>query len=217
MRTRVLLRLSAIVCLLVPLVLLMAVSSAAQTTRTKKPVTTPSRAVGATVSIVTPDQVGLGQTFNIELQVDMGKTKYEDGSPARLGGYVVSIGYDPSMLDFVSAEAGQSPPFNKEPAVTDAVQANEKGIVIATAYTVGTSPQMSSLSVAKLTFRAKKNGAAVFTLDPTGAAQHVALASQIHNNTSVPIPASYKNGAVSIGNSKRTTRPPTKSRGNPGQ
>jgi hypothetical protein len=179
-------------------------------TRTKKPTTSAPRNEGASISLVATNQVTLGQTIVVEIQVNLGTAKYEDGSPAALGGYVVPIGYDPSVVEFVSVEGGETPTFSKKPIVTNPETANQKGIVIATAFTTENGQSMSLLSVAKLTFKSKKNGAAVFTIDPEGSAQHAMIASQLHNNNSLPIPATYKNAAVSINAAKRTTKTATK-------
>jgi len=135
-------------------------------TRPQKPKTGVARTEGASISLVAANQVTLGQTFTVEIQVSMGTAKYDDGSPAVLGGYVVPIGYDTSVVEFVSVEGGETPTFSKKPIVTNPETANQKGIVIATAFTTDSSQSMSSLSVAKLTFKSKKSGAAVFTIDP---------------------------------------------------
>jgi len=179
-------------------------------TRAKKPTTGATRNEGAAISLLTANQVTVGQTFTVEIQISMGTAKYEDGTPAVLGGYVVPIGYDSSVVEFVSVEGGETPTFSKKPIVTNPETANQKGIVIATAFTTDSGQSMSSLSVAKLTFKSKKNGAAVFTIDPEGSAQHAMIASQLHNNNSVPIPATYKNAAISINSAKRTTKTATK-------
>jgi len=179
-------------------------------TRAKKPTTGATRNEGAAISLVTADQVTVGQTFTVEIQISMGTAKYEDGTPAVLGGYVVPIGYDSSVVEFVSVQGGETPIFSKKPIVTNPETANQKGIVIATAFTTDSEQSMSLLSVAKLTFKSKKNGAAVFTIDPEGSAQHAMIASQLHNNNSLPIPATYKNAAISINSVKRTTRTATK-------
>ena len=177
-----------------------------QTTKTKKPSSPTVGKSGASISVSGPTQVANGQTFTVELLVELGNSKYDDGSPALLGGYVIPVGFDPSVVELVGSDGGETPTFSRAPTVTDTDSANQKGLVIATAFIVNTPQAMSSLSVAKLTFRAKKAGAAIFTIDPQGTPQHAQLASQLHNKVSVSIPASLKNGAVTISNSKSPVR-----------
>ncbi|HZS45536.1 MAG TPA: cohesin domain-containing protein [Blastocatellia bacterium] len=186
-----------------------------QETRTKRPGPQPARGSNATVLVVAPTEVAKGETFTVELQVELGTTKFEDGTATALGGYVLPIGFDPSIVKFISADGGETPAFNKAPTFTNADMANEKGVVIATAFTTAIHQPMTSLSVAKLTFVAEKTGAAVFTVDPQGSPQHAALASVLHNDASVAIPASYKNGAVTVSSRKTTSRPIVKGKSNP--
>ena len=198
--------LSCVICLLC---LTFAVAAEGQT-RAKRNTPSATRNEGASISLVAANQVTVGQTITVEIQVNLGTVKYDDGTPVVLGGYQVPIGYDSSIVEFVGAEGGETPTFSKKPIATNPDTANQKGIVIATAFTTDNSPSMSSLSVARLTFVSKKTGAAVFTIDPEGTPQHAMIASQLHNKGTVTIPATYKNAAVSINTVKRTAKTATK-------
>jgi len=185
-----------------------------QVARTQRPAPANSRN-NATITVVAPSQVAVGDTFTIELQVDMSAAKYQDGASAALGGFILPIGFDSSMVKFVKADGGETPAFAKAPIFTNANTANEKGVVIAVAFNTDSAQPMSQLSVAKFTFVAEKTGAVVFTIDPEGATQHASLTSALHNNGSTPIAATYKNGAVTISNKKQTARPVVRGKSNP--
>lgn len=167
---------------------------------------------GASVAVIAPTEVAVGETFTVEVQIEMGTTKYSDGTPAVLGGFVLPIGFDSSMVKYVGGAGGETPAFSKAPILTNADTANQKGVVIAVTVNLDSSQPMSSLSVAKLTFVAEKTGAAFFTIDPQGSQQHASVSSALHNNTVMSIPASYKNGAVTINNKKTTARPGVKNK-----
>ena len=159
----------------------------------------------ASVTLSAPALVQSGDTFNVGLQVDLtGWTGTCGGAtvPLVLGGYALSVGFDPDEVVFVSAAGGASAPYASTPANTNPAFANANGAVLLNAIQSDPAAPSGLVQVAVLTFRAVAGASsAILTPEPSA----VSLSSAIQGCSGggsagpVSIPAAGQAITVSFG------------------
>ncbi len=97
-------------------------------------------------------------TVTVPVTVDLNGVVLQ-GQPARLGGYVVEVTFDPATTMFVNATAGAD--FDVAPTFTNPDKANADGVVRLTAARPGEDGPSGLVSLAVLTFRPLQPGGSV--------------------------------------------------------
>jgi len=109
------------------------------------------------VALIAPSQVGSGRTFTVRIQADLtGRTGTcaANTVPLVLGGYALTVAFDPKQAVFLSAAGGASSQFSSTPAYTSPGFANVNGAVLLNAIQGDAAGPTGLVDVAVLTFRA---------------------------------------------------------------
>ncbi len=158
----------------------------------------------APVKLSAPAQVGSGRTFTVGLRADLtGRTGTCAAAtvPLVLGGYALSIRFDPKEAVFVSAAGGAASQFSSTPAYTNPAFANVNGAVLLNAIQGDAAAPTGLVEVAVLTFRAAPGAtSALLTAEPASVALTSATQSCVAGGSAgpVPIPAVGQSVSVSI-------------------
>ncbi|MBI5443127.1 MAG: hypothetical protein HY900_18165 [Deltaproteobacteria bacterium] len=128
----------------------------------------------APVRLSAPSQVAAGAAFTVALRADLtGRTGTCAAAtvPLVLGGYALSVRFDPTEVVFVSAAGGASSQFSTTPAYTSPGSANASGSVLLNAIQGNAAAPTGLVEVAVLTFRAAPGArSALLTAQPASVA-----------------------------------------------
>ncbi|MBK8598968.1 MAG: hypothetical protein IPP07_09525 [Holophagales bacterium] len=158
----------------------------------------------APVVLAAPAQVGSGRTFTVGLKADLtGRTGTCAAAtvPLVLGGYALSVRFDPQQVLFVSAAGGGTSQFSSAPAFTNPAFANVNGSVLLNAIQGNAAAPTGLVEVAVLTFRAAPGAtSALLTAEPASVALTSATQSCAAGGSAGPvsIPAVGQSVSVSI-------------------
>jgi hypothetical protein len=158
----------------------------------------------APVTLSAPLQVGSGRTFTVGLRVDLtGRTGKCAGAtvPLVLGGYALSVRFDPNEVVFLSAAGGASSQFSTTPAYTSPGFANVNGAVLLNAIQGNPAAPTGLVEVAVLTFRAAPGASsALLAAEPATVALTSAIQDCAGGGSAGPvsIPAVGQSTSVSI-------------------
>lgn len=162
----------------------------------------PLSAGQAPVKLAAPSQVGSGRTFTVGLRADLtGRTGTCAAAtvPLVLGGYAISVRFDPKEVVFVSAAGGSASQFSSTPAFTNPAFANVNGSVLLNAIQGDAAAPTGLVEVAVLTFRAAPGAtAALLTAEPASVALTSATQSCAAGGSAGPVSIPAVGQSVSV-------------------
>jgi hypothetical protein len=144
---------------------------------------------------LTPSAASVAAGSNVQVTVTVDLTPVTGTgpggtTPAVLGAYDISVDFDKTKLQFVSAAGGTSSQFSGPPTATSPAIANPAGsVTINAAQAFSSTAPTGSVNVAVLTFTATANGSASMTAYTDSAHPGSSLASALQGSfgpTSIP-------------------------------